>query len=948
MMPVPAKALAQTDAYLLAASVLDSFDPGLIEPFVFDPSQSRDYDALLAKAVLTQLGPTAFEWRLSDDTRKAGLRVLAKQDRLRQALEANPGHPRNIYQDVFEQYIRGAAPPLDMQSLDQLQASLQAVRLLSDVVPELPDERAITALVRKQTFLQQFRLLADYHFCGRIKELSRLEAFVDALPVSGLRRLRRTVLSFVSEQLGMDSFVRTPPLLIQGPGGIGKSSLLAKFLIAHADRGTQDSLVFAYVDFDRGGIWPDEPLTVLADLAGQFASQAGSHGDELLQLQNHINESLCRSEDYSVEYDSSESLGSGSVAQHRQQHYLKQFVELSEHAFSHGKRTTMLLVFDSFEEVTHRGESHVLTLFRFLNELQSAMPRLRTVLSGRGSLRLQVDHHKLELRPVDPETTLAILQSYEIADPAILECIIERVGGHPLSIRLAAQLVVMSQRDAGLNRAADGWQELFRSKLEARLDEGVLFRRIVDHIDDAEVRKLISPGFVLRLVTPELILYVLKEPCALTVSSLDEARALFSRLAQYNSLVSQRSNWQLKHRADVRGLILEGLRRTRPELCQQIWRSAVAYYSDKTSVMHRAEEMYCRLMLREAPHAMNQRWLSGIEKLLSNSQDELPRESADFLQYKMLSRGSGANVAPQFSGDAQSMREAEEMKYLLSRGNAKAALDVPTRLSKPGDNPVEPLYALTARAYAQLGEFDSAFQMAHQGLKVLDGGFQTEASNYLDLLLLAAQMSLEWRRSGMDAQQHSRASPAIPEEQLWRWCVAVPHGRATRYRRLRVTVYVLELIRLDKGGGRPYGAPGNLEAQCVANALRLLRKIASFEGEINGLFVLRMYGLLAADQPARTELRLLLALDPVLATLADGFAKNLGKRIEEAGAQLQVFDSKASLLLAYLTSDVIAPVRRLTLESDKFSDLDFQLLAHAVALEFARRDGSRRASPALF
>jgi len=938
MMQQHVKHEADTDAYLLAASVLDSFDPALIAPFRFKETQSSDYDALLAKAVLTQLGPTAFEWRMSDDVRKAGLRILASQGLLREALSVNPGRTKSIYQAVFEQYIVGGAPPLNLQSIEQLQASLQAVRLLAGVLPNLPEERDIAALVRKQTFLQQFRLLADAHFFGRTDELRKLEEFVDARPVSGLRHMRRSVYEFVSRNLGMDSFVKAPPLLIKGPGGIGKSSLLAKFLIQHADSGAKDGLVFAYIDFDRAGIWPDEPLTVLAELAGQFANQAGQYCEHLLQLQTDINEALSRSADYSVEYDSSESLGSASVAQQRQKHYLSRFADLSERAFVRGRRTTMLLVFDSFEEVTQRGESHVITLFGFLNEIQLAMPRLRSVLSGRGALRLQVDHIPLELRPIKGNTTMEILRSYDIADPDILECIVERVSGHPLSIRLAAQLVVMSERDATLDPSLATWKERFFSKLDERLDEGIIFRRIIAHIDDPELRKLVSPGFVLRLITPELILYVLKEPCGLKVDSIVDARNLFLRLAQYNSLVSQRSSWRLKHRADVRGMILEGLLRTDPDLCRQIWQRGAVHFSHQLDVSNRAEEMYCRLMLSDSPDEMNQSWMPGMENLLSSSQDELPAESAEFLQYKLLTGDRSVHELPKFSSAAHVLREAEEMKFLLSRGDADGALKVPKRLPQPGENPLDPLYVLTARAYAQLRQFDRAFEMAYQALELVSGRAQTDTNNNLDLLLLAMQISLEWRGPGRRSAGGSTFSP----DKVWHWFQEIPRGPLTRYRRLRVAMYMIELIRLESEGDVHLGGRTGLEADCVVYALGLLDKTNSFHREINGLFMLKTYGLLAAEQPGRFALRTLLMLYQVRNTLAGGFAQALNKRLKDVMGRRKVHSSRADQLLAYLGKDVSGASRRAVLEGSEFSNLDFQVLADAVALEFAERDRSRR------
>ena len=112
------------------------------------------------------------------------------------------------------------------------------------------------------------RRLMGGGFVNREAELERLRAYVGGQPPAA-------------------------PLFVCGPGGVGKSTLLAKFLLNELER--RDRAV-AYLDIDRPTIMPEQPMTLLAEAVPQLAMQLAlpERAAGLIEL---ISESLGRREE---------------------------------------------------------------------------------------------------------------------------------------------------------------------------------------------------------------------------------------------------------------------------------------------------------------------------------------------------------------------------------------------------------------------------------------------------------------------------------------------------------------------------------------------------------------------------------------------------------------------------------------------------------------------------
>src|SRR4051794_1616525 len=193
---------------------------------------------------------------LDPDVRRRAVADLLKRGGVAQALAANPDERQGPVQAQLEAYLLDSARSLESQTLDELDATLQVAVWLRDTVTGMPDPIAIQARAAYRRLLQPFEVLADDGvFEGRRRELDRLRAYVGVVPPADLlRRIQSKAVRWLS---GPPS----PVLNIHGPGGVGKSALVARFMLEHTRVPEVARIPFAYLDFDR-------PTLDIADVRG--------------------------------------------------------------------------------------------------------------------------------------------------------------------------------------------------------------------------------------------------------------------------------------------------------------------------------------------------------------------------------------------------------------------------------------------------------------------------------------------------------------------------------------------------------------------------------------------------------------------------------------------------------------------------------------------------------
>jgi hypothetical protein len=348
-----------------------------------------------------------------------------------------------------------------------------------------------------------------------------------------------------------------------------------------------------------------------------------------------------------------------------------------------------------------------------LSTLQEARPFLRVVVAGRApvtTLRLAGKPPRaMALGELDTESAIAYLKTRGIQSPEIARAIVKQVGGVPLSLKLAAT-VLRRSTETDLNVGSRWWLGT-----ADEIVQGQLFGRILEQIEREDVRRMAHPGLVLRRVTPELILDVLREPCDLPVKDMDDARELFEALRREVSLVAEAEEDEegaLVHRRELRAVMLKLLLEKEPAKAEDIGRRAVAWYREHPSKRARAEESYHLLLLGEA---VDKDVVSDpeVRSSIQASIAELP-----FASQRLLAT-YGYQIDPKVLEQA-SLEERDEalaahVEELLPHRSAysDAAAALESRGTTAGDSP---LWRTKARLALEMGEVSSAMRLCEQGL----------------------------------------------------------------------------------------------------------------------------------------------------------------------------------------------------------------------------------------
>jgi hypothetical protein len=707
-----------------SAAVLAWFDPGSLRASdgTADPAA---VEGLLAHSQPVVIADGTRRWALSLRVRVATLRQLRERDRVRAALAANPVRPPDPLQQALEAYLGGRGAPVEEQSLAELSASYQACEWLRDAgFADLPDRDGIQRRLDWLTLLQPFEHIVGEHFRGRTRELAQLRRYVDVLPSEspaeafgrwakrGLQRKR-------------------PPLLVYGPGGVGKSALLARFILDHARVRDTVLFPFVYLDFDRPDVVASEPLTLLVEAVRQLGIEYPDTRERCERIRRDWLYGLARA----AATTGSGPTGSSSETTRFRLGAVRDFGNLIDSLGVSGR--PVLFVLDTFEEVQWRSDEYVAAIWRLLEDLQQVIDRLRVCVSGRGQV-LGRATEDLALTGLDEEASIGYLRARGVTDPAVARALADQMKGNPLSLKLAAELYEREGLKGG--RLDIETREWFVLRVDDANIQRQLHRRILGHIHDERVRQLADPGLVLRRITPELILHVLAGPCHLDIRTDTEARVLFDELRREVALVTVVGDGVLEHRPDLRRLMLDSLEKDDPRTVRTIRELAVAWYESRpASPAERGEEIYHRLALGQDPEVIDGRWLAGVEPYLMSA---LPEFHGARLAYLSLRLNLEVSAETQRLAEVEDWERIVERKArdLLARGQPGEVLSL---LASRGDRTeVSPLFGLEATALAQLDRWPDS-------LTVLDRGIEsalaaTARQQVLDLTLQQVEVALAW------------------------------------------------------------------------------------------------------------------------------------------------------------------------------------------------------------
>lgn len=446
-------------------------------------------------------------------------------------------------------------------------------------------------------------------FAGRKADLKKLRMFVDVLEAeSNLEGFERQVGRFARAFKGRQRLLE----LVAG-GGMGKSTLIAKFVIDHA-RNARAPFPFAYFDFDRSTLQPRDAANLLSETARQLALQ---FPEKRLALHGLRRESA-----------------SGITSKIGETAY--KLREIVESILREQHAPVFLLVLDTLE-VVQSDPRDVAGICAFLDSLVSdEFPRLAVVASGRSEVpelrelqgKWSASRHELK--------TLSIPDARDMADrlgqSLLPELWGKKWGGQiagrdqsslvrrePLCIRIAVELVRSApheEREALLSRIETMEEDQYLGRLYGE--------RILNHIRSTPARKLAWPGLIVRRINRQLVVDVLAPICNLSEQDIDPALEILGR----EVWIVEREGEQLRHRPDLRARTLPWMRRFDRSRFLTVCDAMVDYYGkDRNDDQNRASEyVYYRLLRGDDPTGITEMHGHALDHFLASVRDDFEQD----------------------------------------------------------------------------------------------------------------------------------------------------------------------------------------------------------------------------------------------------------------------------------------------------------------------------------
>lgn len=710
-------------SYRQAAALLHCFQPDLLKPLSNEHLHKKPFTLLHDDIVGFSGGFADGLYTLKPEIRREALKTFASRKLMAQGLLANPNRMQTHLQQLWEDYLNtGVFPIADELQYRQLIDLYQVVNWVEGIEQDLPDANILLGLIKRKSVLANFEHLVISNFTGRVEELELLRAHIEGSAESS-----------------------KPVLSIFGSGGIGKSALIGKILYESATAQEDKRLPYIYLAFDLPSLRIENPVTILSEAASQLELQYPKIAGRVEEFKNYIRYygtelaghgtrgiiSTSRQERISVNAKSNEML-------------FKEFADLlttvREISSGSNKLKNILLTFDTFEEVQYRDRESLDPFWNMLAIITKWFPYLRILIAGRTPITNTpyptslLDEISLGgLKMTDRKSLLVRLG---IINKSIAQLVAERVGGNPLSLRLAARVITDEQDTGNLNDTIPENWLLF--KMDEQLIQGQIYKRVLNHIHNEDVRKLAHPGMVLRKVTPELILTVLAPICDIQVNGPAMAQELFALLEQEHSLVQLGEFGTLKYRPEIRQVMVRLLQQDKFEEVRSLHENAIDFYYDKAGTEARAEELYHRLALGvDETDVLDKRWVNGIEQSVSSTLDEYSDRMKAWLASK-----TSLEVPREVFQNANVI----EWERNITRKVKKALLnmDMPRTFEllheRTERSLSSPLFAIEAKANLIYNQADRADQVIDEGIKKVSQS--TNRGRLAELFWLKSQIAV--------------------------------------------------------------------------------------------------------------------------------------------------------------------------------------------------------------
>lgn len=568
---------ALDDRVKLAAAISANFDPLRLfhADSLLDDNRVEMIDVLAAVCDEVEVTEGNYRhWSMQPEARQHVLQTMATRTDFKSLLEVIDVPPDDMFAKYLRDGLRGvdlsalvppdeAAPSVPRNTVD-LDCLLRAVRFLEGVPDIQTKTNELERKVRRQIAINEaekaLQAVIPTRLIGREREYASLLNY------------RATVLATDGDWV--------PSFVLEGPGGVGKSALLSKFV--SDQRQASDAAPLIYLDFDRATLISAGPL----DLTFEFTRQLGLADVTLDPIMAEFRQ-RSRSLLGGQEKTNIDISGGASSAALRDLASI-----LSEWPLRMGPVT---IVLDTFEEVAIRGVTPVRDVLQWVADLRNKvqLEQVHLIVCGRAVVP-DAPHlppkvvasmfnvrHELPLDDLATDEAIVLLTELGVG-PDLAPLFPPVFGGNPLVLKLIHRFV--STNDLGdVKQLLREGEEARRHAPSGEVGLRFVYERILNRIKNPRVQALAYPGVVLRRVTPELILHVLAPTCPgrLDVTTLADAEAAFAELAEHVWLVNRVAADLVVHRADLRRLLVPGLEQNPDINAEAIHRAAATYYAGR-------------------------------------------------------------------------------------------------------------------------------------------------------------------------------------------------------------------------------------------------------------------------------------------------------------------------------------------------------------------------------
>lgn len=493
--------------------------------------------------------------------------------------------------------------PGDLRAMAEARAMLASTPLAPSVpgLDEMERQRGLAELLDPLALMIGRRPgQTGDRFAGRNDELRDLRGFVDVL---ASHSVMEAVVRYARRKIGIIWGHNGPRLLtLTARGGLGKSTLMAKFVFDHALQ-SDNRFPFAYLDFDLAALTPRDPMQLLVEVSRQIALQFPQVADRLM--------ALCaaqRSADIPVA-----SKGTANP--------FDDFRGIIADLLTLTGAEVLLVVLDTLE-IVQADPTAMEVLAGFVHKLGTGsggpFRPLRIVAAGRADL----NGAKFGLDPDGPfEVRVLPLEPLTLSDAQEM---VQRLGEdllpkgwqpgwsvrlagrrsdgldrrEPLSLRLATELVVLAAPEARAATVAaiGALGEDADKSFVARL----YLSRTLDHLREPEAKAIAWPGLVLRCLDAAMVTEVVAP-----VAKLDPAAALrgFEILKRETWIVDAPGpDGMVRHRRDLRARTLPLMRRHDSAAFDQVLAAVIPWLAARaaTDPVAARELGYYRLLRGDA------------------------------------------------------------------------------------------------------------------------------------------------------------------------------------------------------------------------------------------------------------------------------------------------------------------------------------------------------------